>query len=95
MATQEHTVVLSLASPIERSDLPDLFKCVCDLLASSGASLAICDVSGVAADAVSADALARLKLAGRRHGCRVRLLHASSELHELMELMGLGEILSD
>ena len=44
---------------------------------------------GVDADAVTVDALARLQLAARRHGCQVRLRNASSELLELVAFMGL------
>ena len=53
------------------SDLPALYERVCSLLARSGAALAVCDVDGVDADAVAVDALARLQLAARRHGCRI------------------------
>jgi hypothetical protein len=63
------------------------------LLERSGASVAVCEVSGVAADAVSVDALARLQLAARRHRCRIELRHASTELRDLIAFMGLDEVL--
>jgi hypothetical protein len=52
-------------------------------------------VRGVDADAVTVDALARLQLAARRHGCRVRLRRASRELGELVAFMGLEDVLPD
>jgi len=42
---------------------------------------------------VTVDALARLQLAARRHGCRVVLRHSSSELRQLVALLGLGDVL--
>jgi hypothetical protein len=54
----------------------------------------LCDVSGVEPDAVIIDALARLQLAARRRGCCVRLCRASEELLELVEFMGLAEVLA-
>ena len=81
--------------PIARDDLPGLCDRVCALLEQNGAGVALCDVSGVGVDAVTVDALARLQLGARRHGCRVRLQHASSELLELVAFMGLTDVLSD
>jgi ABC-type transporter Mla MlaB component len=75
--------------------LPGLSERVCALLEGSGATVAFCDVRGVEADAVAVDALARLQLAARRHGCHVRLRHASRELLELLAFMGLREVLPD
>jgi len=81
--------------PIARDDMPGLCDRVCALLSASGAEEARCDVSRVDVDAVTVDALARLQLAARRHGCRVRLRNASSELLELVSFMGLGDVLPD
>jgi hypothetical protein len=50
-------------------------------------------VNGVEPDAVTVDALARLQLAAQRHGCQVRLRHASDELLQLVAFMGLAEVL--
>ena len=60
-----------------------------------GAEIAFCEVNGVAPDAVTADALARLQLAAGRRGCQVRLRGASSELLELLAFMGLSDVLPD
>jgi hypothetical protein len=48
--------------------------------ASSPGGVAFCDVTGVAADCVAVDALARLQLAACRRRCEVRLRNASDEL---------------
>ena len=81
--------------PIAREDMPGLCDRVCALLSASGAIEACCDVSGVEVDAVTVDALARLQLAARRHGCQVRLRNASPDLLELVAFMGLRDVLPD
>ena len=96
MAAQAaQTIAFAVDGPIARADLPGLCKRVCALLETSGADVALCDVSGVDPDAVTIDALARLQLAAQRHGCEVRLRHASSELLELVAFMGLSDVLPD
>jgi uncharacterized protein len=95
MATRERrTLSFRIDGPITREDLPGLCDRVSKLLASSDADEAICDVSGVRVDAVAVDALARLQLAARRHGCRIRLCgSASPELLALLGFMGLTDVL--
>ena len=85
----------SVWGPIARSDLEGLCDRVCELLEHSNSAIAFCDVSGVDADAVAVDALARLQLAAQRRGCQVRLRHASPELRDLLAFMGLQDILPD
>jgi ABC-type transporter Mla MlaB component len=87
------TVVFSISGPITRADLPGLCERVCAVLSQSAAKVALCDVRGVDPDAVTVDALARLQLAARRHGCQVHLRHASDELLELVGFMGLTDVL--
>jgi hypothetical protein len=53
----------------------------------------VCDVSGVACSALTVDALARLQLATRRRGGRLRIRQASAELLGLIAFMGLSEVL--
>ena len=55
----------------------------------------MCDVEGVEPDAVTVDALARLQLGASRRGCRIVLRNASEPLLELVELMGLSNVLSE
>ncbi len=94
-ATAPRTIGFAVRGPIARDDLPGLCQRVCALLETSGADVAVCDVSGVEPDAVTVDALARLQLAARRHGCQVRLCRASSELLELVAFMGLRDVLPE
>jgi len=84
-------LAFAIGGPIERSDLPGL----CALLERSGGALVLCDVRGVEPDAVAVDALARLQLAARRHGCAIRLRGASPDLRALVALMGLDDVLAD
>jgi hypothetical protein len=51
------------------------------------------DVSGLAADVLTVDALARLRLSASRRGRRLRLRDASGELQELIALVGLSDVL--
>ena len=95
MATSApRTVTFAIWGPIARDDMPGLRDRVCALLERSGASVALCDVAGVAADAVTVDALARLQLAARRHQCVIQLRGASIELRDLVAFMGLADVLT-
>ena len=94
-ASLPQTVAFAIRGPIERTDLPGLCERVCSLLELSGADVAVCDVHGVAPDAVTADALARLQLAAARRSCQVRLRNASTDLLDLLLFMGLSDVLPD
>jgi ABC-type transporter Mla MlaB component len=89
------TVVFVLDGPIARTDLALLCEQIGALLETTGAEVALCDVSAVEPDAVSVDALARLQLAARRRGCQARLRGASSELLDLLAFMGMLDVLND
>ena len=83
----------AIHGPITRSDLPGLCERVCRLLAEVEGGVIACEAKGVEPDAVTVEALARLQLAARRRGCRVRLTHASEGLRELVAFMGLTDVL--
>jgi ABC-type transporter Mla MlaB component len=89
------TIAFAIEGPIARADLPGLCARVCDLLEKSRAGVAVCDVTSVHVDAVTVDALARLQLAARRHGCQVRLRNPSDELREVIAFMGLRDVLPE
>ena len=91
----EQTVAFAVRGPIARADLPGLCDRICAVLAGSEAAVAFCDVHGVEPDAVTVDALARLQLAARRRGCRVRLRGCSEELRALLNFLGLRDVLPD
>ena len=94
-APAQESVVFAIRPPLERADLPGLCERVCALLERSAAGVAFCDVAGIGADCVAVDALARLQLAACRRRCTVRLRNASHELLELVEFMGLRDVLAE
>jgi ABC-type transporter Mla MlaB component len=93
-AAAPQSLMFAIGGPITRADLPGLCERVCALLERNGPGVVLCEVSGVEPDAVTIDALARLQLAARRHGCQVRLRTASNELLELIAFMGLEDVLA-
>ena len=93
--TEPRTITFAIWGPIRRDDLPGLCARVRALLERSAADVALCDVAGIAPDAVTVDALARLQLGARRHGCTVHLRNASHELRELVAFMGLTAVLPE
>jgi len=88
-------LTFAIYGPITRPDLPGLCGRVCTLLERAAADVALCDVRGVPADAVTVDALAQLQLAARRRGYQVRLLNSTRDLRELVDLMGLSDVVVD
>jgi ABC-type transporter Mla MlaB component len=87
---------MAIHGPILRADLPGLSDRVCVLLQGCRpATIVWCDVRSVEPDAVTVDALARLQLAAQRRGCLVRLVGASESLRDLVDLMGLDDVLID
>jgi ABC-type transporter Mla MlaB component len=94
-APAPHTIGFTIGGPITRADLPGLYVRVCALLEQSGAGVVLCDVRRVEPDAVTVDALARLQLGARRHGCSVRLCNANEDLVRLVAFMGLADVLTE
>jgi ABC-type transporter Mla MlaB component len=81
-----------IAGPISPADVPGLWDRVrSSLRGESG--VVTCDVTALGdPDAGTVDALARLQLAARRSGWRIRLRHACVSLRGLLLLMGLAEV---
>jgi len=94
-APAQQPLAFAVWGPIRRADLPGLCDRVCALFSEASPTVALCDVQGVEPDAVTVDALARLQLAARRQGCQVRLSNASDELVQLVDFMGLADVLPD
>jgi hypothetical protein len=93
MPPADEPIVFAIEGPIARADLPGLCARVRGLLEGTGATVALCNVGAdVGANAVTADALARLQLLAGRLGCRVLLRDASDELLELLAFMGLQNV---
>lgn len=63
------------------------------VVASDESQTIVVDVATTAPDLRSVDALTRLQLAARRHGCSIRLRNANQALRELIELVGLADVL--
>ncbi len=90
------SIDVTIGGPLAPADVPGLWDGVRSRLSPGARALAVvtCDVTALGhPDAASVEALARLQLLARRSGCRVRLRHACIELRDLLELMGLSEIL--
>jgi ABC-type transporter Mla MlaB component len=87
------SLTVRIRGPLSRADLPGLYRRICELLERSRARRIRCDVSEIAVDAVSLDALARLQVAARRRGAEIELVGASAELLDLIEFAGLGSAL--
>jgi ABC-type transporter Mla MlaB component len=85
-------VAVAIRGPIRRADLPGLCERACVLLEFSDSVIG-CVVDTAEPDAVTVDAIARLQVAARRQGCRVVLERASPALLELVQLMGLEDVL--
>jgi ABC-type transporter Mla MlaB component len=90
-----NSIVFALGGPFGRADLPSLCERLRALLQATTADVVLCDVGAeVEPDVVAIDALARLQLTARRHGCRVRLRQASPGLHDLLAFTGLADVVS-
>lgn len=85
--------IFAIRGPLAREDLPALCDRFCAFLRANPAPLVHCDVSGVAADAVAVDALARMQLAAGRDGRTVRIREAPDDLRRLIALTGLRDVL--
>ncbi len=89
----ERSATLAIRAPLKREDLPGLFARTCALLQLASPQLLSVEVAQIEPDAVAVDALARLALAARRHGCAVQLRGASPQLELLIEFIGLADAL--
>ncbi|WP_158973345.1 STAS domain-containing protein [Streptomyces griseus] len=82
--------VLVLAGPVTREEVTRLSDGVRALMAGTGAGIVVCDVGGLGPPGLGiVDLLARLQLAARRAGGRIRLRDADPGLHTLLDLVGL------
>jgi hypothetical protein len=88
------TGLFVIAGPIGDGDAPRLCERLRQIIYSSDAGLIFCDVGALPANVRTIEALARLQLTARRHGRRIRLQRASRELQQLIEFVGLSEVLA-
>ena len=82
--------VLVPAGPVTRDEVAGLCDDVRALLEVTGAGVVVCDVGGLGPPGLgTVDLLARLELAARRAGGRIRLRDPDPALHALLGLVGL------
>ncbi|MFK4144197.1 STAS domain-containing protein [Streptomyces sp. NPDC004065] len=83
--------VLVLTGPVTREEVEGLCDDVRGLLETTGAGAVVCDVAGLGPPGLGAvDLLARLQLAARRAGGRIRLRAPGPGLCALLGLVGLA-----
>ncbi|MCT9076242.1 STAS domain-containing protein [Streptomyces fulvoviolaceus] len=82
--------VLVLVGPVTREEVQGLCDDVRARLEATGAGVLVCDVAGLGPPGIGAvDLLARLQLAARRAGGRIRLRDPDPALPALLDLVGL------
>ncbi|MER7680060.1 STAS domain-containing protein [Streptomyces sp. NPDC096934] len=82
--------VLVLPGPVTRDEVPRLCADVCARLAATGGGVVVCDVARLGQPGLATvDALARMELAARRMGGRIRLRGPAPPLRALLDLVGL------
>ncbi|WP_327728063.1 STAS domain-containing protein [Streptomyces sp. NBC_00487] len=83
--------VLVLPGPVTRDEVPRLCADVRARLKGTGSGVLVCDVAGIGPPGLGAvDVLARLQLAARRAGGRIRLRDPDPALCALLRLVGLA-----
>lgn len=89
-------VAVLMGRRLARADVPALCARAETMLETTQTEVLLCDAGALEdVDAVAVDALARLHLVARRHGCEFRVCRASPELRSLVRLMGLHDIVLD
>lgn len=82
--------VLVMPGLVAPGEVPRLCEAVRALLGTTGAGVVVCDVAGLGPPGLTAvDALARMELAARRAGGRIRLAGPDPALRALLDLVGL------
>lgn len=82
-----------IGAPRRNADLPLLRDRLGSIIRDAGGDLLLCDLGELAdADCTTVDGLARLQLAARGLGSRIRLENASPELHRVLALAGLCDV---
>ncbi|MET8412165.1 STAS domain-containing protein [Streptomyces sp. NPDC005195] len=82
--------VLVLPAPVTRDEVPRLCDDVRARLAATGGGVVVCDVAGLGPPGLATvEALARMELAARRAGGRIRLRDPAPPLRALLDLVGL------
>ena len=87
-------IVFAISGCVQRAGIGGLCDSFSAALAGCDSEIVLCDVKDLGrADAVVVDALARLQLTARRLGRQIWLVNADEELYELLELVGLADVI--
>ena len=86
------TGLLVIGGPLACGDVAALCDRLRAVLSASDASVVVCDVGALPANARTIEALARLQLTARRLQCRIRLRRVSAELEQLLRFAGLADV---
>jgi ABC-type transporter Mla MlaB component len=89
-ASEPNTLVLIFSGLIDRAEIPAICNQAGSWLSECDTKRVVCDVRAVVdPDAVTIDALARLRLTAKRMGLKVTIRHASHQLRDLLRFTGL------
>lgn len=91
----ETTTVLTLRGPLTPRMIPGLCDQLRADLASTDASVVICDVGDVGMGPGTLEVLARLQLTAQAAGSTLRLRNAYRRLQDLLTITGLTEVLRE
>jgi ABC-type transporter Mla MlaB component len=84
----------ALGARVTRADIPVLCARLAELVRGRGGGVVVCDVAGLTRpDVVTVEALARLRSTARRHGWRLEVGGAGTDLLDLARLLGLADAL--
>jgi ABC-type transporter Mla MlaB component len=89
-------IFFGVGATVTRLDIPVLCADLAEVLrdGDGDGDVVVCDVAGVARpDAVTVEALARLRVTARRHGWRLVVSGARPDLLQLVRLFGLTDAL--
>ena len=84
--------LIVITGPIADGDVEALCDRLRAVIATSDAQVVVCDVGALPANARAIEALARLQLTARRLHRRIRLQRASPELQQLLQFVGLADV---
>jgi anti-anti-sigma regulatory factor len=86
----------AVSAAVTRADIPALCADLADRLRGHTGGVVVCDLTAVTRpDVVTVEALARLRLTARRHGCTLVIRGRDPNLGGLIGLLGLDDALPE
>ena len=87
---------IAVPAAVTRADIPALCADLADRLRGHTDGVVVCDLTAVTRpDVVTVEALARIRLTARRHGCTFVIRGCNPHLSGLIGLVGLGAALPE